>query len=199
MTKTDQVLDMAKRKGVVRARDLKEKGLPSRYLSRLAGRGKLEREGRGLYRHPEAPLTENHSLALTAARYPNATVCLLSALQFHELGTQMPRRVWVAREKGDWSPKASPTSLEVVHMSGSSFKEGKRTHEVEGVSVQVFSPAKTVADCFKFRGKVGLGVAIEALREYVRSESGPVEELYRFAEVCRVRSVVSPYIEATVQ
>ena len=90
---------------------------------------------------------------LTAARYPDATVCLLSALQFHELGTQMPGRVWVAREKGDWSPKASPTSLEFTYMSGSSFTEGKRAHEVEGVSVQEFSPAKTVADCFKFRGE----------------------------------------------
>jgi Predicted transcriptional regulator len=198
MTKTDQVLKVAKSKGVVRARDLEESGLPSRYLSRLAGRGKLEREGRGLYRHPEAPLTEHHSLVLTAARYPNATICLLSALQFHELTTQMPRQVWVAREKGDWSPEASPTSLEVVHMSGQSFAEGTRIHEVEGVSVQIFSPAKTVADCFKFRGRVGLGVAIEALRDYVRSRTGPLEDLYRFAEICRVRSIMSPYIEATV-
>jgi len=198
MTKTDQVLEVAKRKGVVRARDLEEQGLPPRYLSRLAGRGKLEREGRGLYRHPEAPLTEHHSLALTATRYPDATICLLSALQFHELTTQMPRQVWVAREKGDWSPEASPTNLEVVHMSGLSFTKGKRAHELEGIPVQVFSPAKTVADCFKFRGKIGLGVAIEALRDYVRSKSGPVEELYRFAEICRVRSVMRPYIEATV-
>ena len=198
MTKTDQVLDVAKRKGVVRARDLKEKGLPPRYLSRLAERGELKREGRGLYRHPEAPLTEHHSLVLTAARYPDATVCLLSALQFQELGTQMPGRVWVAREKGDWSPKASPTRQELTYMSGASFTEGKRAHEVEGVSVQVFSPAKTVADCFKFRGKVGLGTAIEALQAYMRSEAGSVEDLYRFAEVCRVRSVMRPYIEATV-
>lgn len=198
MTKTDQVLDMAKRKGVVRARDLKEKGLPPRYLSRLAEREKLKREGRGLYRHPEAPLIEHHSLVLTAARYPDATVCLLSALQFHEIGTQMPGRVWVARGKGNWSPKASPTSLELTYMSGASFTEGKRAHEVEGNSVHVFSPAKTVADCFNFRGRVGLGVAIEAFRAYVRSKAGPVEELYRFAEVCRVRSVMRPYIESTL-
>jgi hypothetical protein len=110
----------------------------------------------------------------------------------------MPRRVWIARGKGGWSPKASPTSLELTYMSGASFTEGKRSHEVEGVSVQVFSPAKTVADCFKFRGKVGLGMAIGALRVYVRSEDESVEELYRFAEVCRVRSVMRPYIEATV-
>jgi len=198
VTKTDQVLQIARRRGVVRARDLKDRGLPPSYLSRLAGRGELEREGRGLYRHPEAPLTEHHSLALVAARYPGAVVCLLSALQFHELTTQMPRRVWIAREKGDWVPEASPTSLEVVHMSGASFSEGAQTHDVEGIPTQVFSPAKTVADCFKFRGKVGLSVALEALRDYVRSSAGPIDELYRFAEICRVETVMRPYIEATV-
>ena len=198
MTKTDQVLQIARRKGVVRARDLKEEALPPRYLSRLAERGELVREGRGLYRHPDAPLSEHHSLALVAARYPSAVVCLLSALQFHELTTQMPHRVWIAREKGEWSPEASPTSLEVVHMSGASFTQGVETHDVEGIPVQVFSPAKTVADCFKFRGKVGLSVAIEALRDYVRSGAGPIEELYHYAEICRVRSVMRPYVEATV-
>jgi predicted transcriptional regulator of viral defense system len=198
MSKIDQVLQLARQKGTVRARDLKERGLPPRYLSRLVKRGELQREGRGLYRHPDAPVSEHHSLVLVAARYSDAVICLLSALQFHELTTQMPRTVWVAREKGDWTPETSPTATEVVHMSGPSFKEGVETHEVEGIPVQVFSPAKTVADCFKFRGTVGLSVAIEALRDYVRSGEEPIEDLYRFAEVCRVRSVMRPYIEATV-
>lgn len=198
MTKTAQVLQIARQQGVVRSRDLREKNLPPRYLSRLAERGELVREGRGLYRHPEAPLSEHHSLALVAARYPDARVCLLSALQFHELTTQMPRRVWIAREKGDWTPEASPTSLEVVHMSGASFEKGTETHDVEGIPVQVFNPSKTVADCFKFRGKVGLSVAVEALRDYVRSGAGPIEDLYHYAEICRVRSVMRPYVEATV-
>jgi predicted transcriptional regulator of viral defense system len=183
---------------VVRARDLKERDLPPRYLSRLADRGELEREGRGLYRHTDAPLTEHHSLALVAARYSGVVVCLLSALQFHELTTQMPREVWIAREKGDWTPEASPTDLEVVHMSGASFTEGIQTHDVEGISANVFSPAKTVADCFKFRGKVGLSVAIEALRDYVRTSAGPIDDLYHFAKICRVETVMRPYIEATV-
>jgi len=125
-------------------------------------------------------------------------VCLLSALQFHELTTQMPRKVWVAREKGDWTPDASPIDLEVARMSVPSFTEGVATYDVEGVSVQVFNPAKTIADCFKFRGRIGLAVAIEALRDYVRSGAGPIEELYRYAEICRVQSVMRPYIEATV-
>jgi len=198
MTKTDKVLQIARQKGVVRPRDLKEKNLPPRYLSRLAESGHLEREGRGLYRHPEAPLSEHHSLVLVAARYSSAIMCLLSALQFHELTTQMPRRVWIAREKGDWIPEASPTNLEVVHMSGESFTEGVEEHEIEGIAVKVFNPAKTVADCFKFRGKVGLSVAIEALRDYVRTSAGPINALYHYAEICRVRSVMRPYIEATV-
>jgi len=198
MTKTDKVLQIARQQGVLRPRDLKEKNLPPRYLSRLAESGHLEREGRGLYRHPEAPLSEHHSLVLVAARYSSAIMCLLSALQFHELTTQMPRRVWIAREKGDWIPEASPTNLEVVHMSGESFTEGVEEHEIEGIAVKVFNPAKTVADCFKFRGKVGLSVAIEALRDYVRSSAGPIDALYRYAEICRVRSVMRPYIEATV-
>lgn len=198
MTKTDQVLEIARQQGVVRARDLKEKNLSPRYLSRLANQGRLKKEGRGLYRHPDAPISEHHSLALVAARYADVTVCLLSALQFHGLTTQMPRQVWIAREEGSWTPEASPASLEVVRMSEESFTEGTQTHDVEGISIQVFSPAKTVADCFKFRGKVGLSVALESLRDYLRSNAGPVEELYRFAEICRVRSVMRPYIEATV-
>jgi predicted transcriptional regulator of viral defense system len=198
LSKTEQVLRLARRQGVLRARDLKEKDLPPRYLSRLESRGKLKRVGRGLYRHPEAPVTEHHSLALVSARYPDVTACLLSALRFHELTTQMPRRVWAARSKGQWNPTASPVQLEVTHMSGKSQTAGTETHEIEGVPVQIFEPAKTVADCFKFRSKVGLDVAMEALRDYVRSGAGSVGRLYRYAEVCRVQSVMRPYIEATL-
>jgi len=198
LTKTEQVLRLAQRKGVLRARDLEERGLPPRYLRRLESRGSLKRVGRGLYRHPDGPVTEHHSLALVAARYPDARACLLSALQFHELTTQMPRRVWVARSKGQWNPTASPAKLEVTHMSGESFIEGTETHEIEGIPVKIFEPAKTVADCFKFRSKVGLDVALEALGDYVRSEVGPIEKLYRYAEVCHVQTVMRPYIEATL-
>ena len=198
LSKTEQVLRLAQSQGVLRARDLKEKDLPPRYLSRLESRGKLKRVGRGLYRHPEATVTEHHSLALVSARYPDVTACLLSALRFHELTTQMPRRVWVARSKGQWNPTASPVQLEVTHMSGKSQTAGTETHEIEGISVQIFEPAKTVADCFKFRSKVGLDVAMEALRDYVRSGAGSVGRLYRYAEVCRVQSVMRPYIEATL-
>ena len=197
-TKTQQVLDVARSQGVVRAKDLKEEGLPPRYLRRLRDRGKLEQVGRGLYRHPEAPLTEHHSLALVAARYPDATVCLLSALEVHEITTQWPRRVWIAVETGDWTPETPPVDLEVVRMSGAPWNEGVEGLVVEGIPVRVFGPAKTVADCFRFRRKVGLDVALEALKEYVRAGAGPIDDLYHFAEICRVRTVMRPYIEAVV-
>ena len=198
MSKTEDVLRLAKGQGVVRPSDLRDQNLPPRLLSRLAGRGQLERVGRGLYRHPEAPLTEKHSLALASKRYPDMTICLLSALQFHELTTQWPREVWVALSPGDWEPTASPVHLRITRMSGASRTEGIGEHEIEGVSVGVFGPAKTVADCFKFRNKVGLDVAMEALRDYLRERKGGVEELFYYADICRVEKVMRPYIEALV-
>lgn len=196
MTKTDEVLQLAQKQGLVQPGDLHKQDLPPRLLRRLARRGDLERVGRGLYRHPEAPLTEHHSLALVGKRYPEATVCLLSALQFHELTTQWPREVWVALGPDDWMPTASPVNLRLTRMSGPSRTAGSEKHVLEGVSVNVFGPAKTVADCFKFRGKVGLDVAIEALRDYVRQERGGVDDLLRYAEICRVQTVMRPYMEA---
>ena len=198
MTKTDEVLRLAKAQGVVRPRDLRDQDLPPRLLRRLAGRGELERVGRGLYRHPEAPLTEHHSLALVSKRYPEVTICLLSALQFHELTSQWPREVWVALGPGDWAPAASPVRLRLTRMSGMSRTEGMEEHQIEGVSVEVFGPAKTVADCFKFRSKVGLDVAIEALRDYLRQKRGGVDELFYYADICRVETVMRPYIEAMI-
>lgn len=196
MTKTDEVLDVARKQGLVRPRDLKRRGLPPRLLRRLAGRGDLERVGRGLYRHPEAPLTEHHSLALVGKRYPDARVCLLSALQFHEMTTQWPREVWVALGAGAWEPESPPVKLRVVRMSGSAFSEGAEEHVVEGVPVKVYSPAKTVADCFKFRNRIGLDVALEALRDYLKGRKGSVDDLFRHADVCRVQAVMRPYVEA---
>ena len=198
MTKTRQVLEVAQEKGLIRPRDLKRRGLPPRLLRRLAERGTLERVGRGLYRHPEAPLTEHHSLALVGKRYPGVRICLLSALQFHELTTQWPREVWVALEAGTWKPEASPTKLRVAYMSGPAFAEGTEEHVLEGVAVKVYGPAKTVADCFKFRSRVGLDVALEALRDYLEQRKGPVNDLFRYADICRVQTVMRPYIEAMV-
>lgn len=198
MTKTDEVLAVVRQQGLVRPRDLKRRGLPPRLLRRLAERGAVERVGRGLYRHPEAPATEHHSLALVSKRYPEARICLLSALQFHELTTPLPHEVWVALDAGAWKPEASPVKLRVKRMSGPAYEEGIQEHILEGVPVRVYGPAKTVADCFKFRSQAGLGIALEALRDYLREQKSSVDELFRYADVCRVQSVMRPYAEAMV-
>ncbi len=125
-------------------------------------------------------------------------VCLLSALQYHELTTQWPRAVWVARSQGAWAPEEPPVALRLVRMSGPALREGVEEHVVEKVPVKIFGPAKTVADCFKFRNKIGLDVAIEALRDYHRQQAGTMDELWHFADVCRVRTVIKPYMEAIV-
>lgn len=148
MTKTNEVLRVVREQSLVRPRDFKRRGLPPQLLRRLAERGVLERVGRDFYRHPEAPLTEHHSLARVGKRYPDASVCLLQALQFHRLTSQWLREVWVALGAGAWKPEASPTKLRVVRMPGPSLVEGTQEHILEGVTVKVYSPAKTVADCF---------------------------------------------------
>jgi predicted transcriptional regulator of viral defense system len=194
----DAVRDIVKERGLLRPCDLEAEGLPPRYLRRLHERGELERIGRGLYRDPDAPVTAHHSLAVAAKRYPDAVVCLLSALQYHELTTQWPRAVWVARDQGAWTPEEPPVSLRLVRMSGPALHEGIEEHVIEKVPVKIFGPAKTVADCFKFRSKIGLEVAIEALRDFHRQQTGTMDALWHFAKVCRVTTVIKPYMEAIV-
>jgi len=197
-TEMDAVRDIVKERGLLRPCDLEDEGLPPRYLRRLHERGELERIGRGLYRDPDAPVTAHHSLAVTAKRYPDVVVCLLSALQYHELTTQWPRAVWVARDQGAWEPADPPVALQLVRMSGPALHEGVEEHVIEHVPVKIFGPAKTVADCFKFRNKIGLDVAIEALRDYHRQQAGTMDELWHFATVCRVTTVIKPYMEAII-
>ncbi len=166
-------------------------------LARLAQRGLVRKLGRGLYAVSDAELTEHHSLAEAAKRVPAGVVCLLSALRFHGLTTQNPFEVWVAIGHKAWRPKSSEPPLRLVHMSGPAASAGIETHVIEGVRVRVFSAAKTVADCFRFRNKIGLDVALDALRDYKRRHRGGMDALWRFAAVCRVARVMQPYVEAT--
>jgi predicted transcriptional regulator of viral defense system len=138
----------------------------------------------------------NHSLASASVRVPGGVICLLSALRFHGLTTQAPSEIWLAIDWKARAPKAGSPVLRVVRMSGEALRAGVEEHKVEGVAVRVFSAAKTVADCFKFRNKIGLDVALEALREYRRAHRGGVDVLWRFARVCRVAEVMRPYLEA---
>jgi len=159
---------------------------------------KIERTARGLYRIPGALSTEHGVLIEVAKRVPKGVVCLLSALRFHDLTTQNPHEVWITVPRGGWRPQMDYPPLNLTYVSGKSYTFGIREHTVQGIAIKVYTPAKTVADCFKFRNKVGLDVAIEALREVWRSRLASMDELTEAANVCRVFTVMRPYLEATV-
>jgi len=193
-----EVLKLVRELGIVRANDLEERGFSRRYLSRLTGKGGLERISRGLYGVLDSEVTEHQSFAEIAKLYPDIVVCLLSALQFHSLTTQMPRQVWIAVDVDGRAPAKSPVRVRVVRFSGKALTEGVEIHNVGSVPVQVYSVAKTVADCFKFRNKIGTDVAVEALRESLRDRRTSSDELLKFGAICRVEKVMRPYLEAMV-
>ena len=193
---TERVRRMVQRRGLVRPRDLEKAGLPTSVLYRLRDQGEVEQVGPGLFRHPNAAITEKHTYAEAAKLVPAGVVCLLSALAFHEIGTQVPHEVWLALRAHSKRPTGTAVPLRIVWFSGDAFKEGVETHTVEGMKVRVYSPAKTVADLFKFRNKVGLDVAVEALRDAWSRRLVTMEEVLRFAKVCRVEKVIRPYLEA---
>lgn len=192
----NKVLELVREAGVLRPRDLDPLGIPRTYLSRLHQAGRLERLGRGLYVLPSAEATEHRTLAEAAKRVPNGVICLLSALRFHELTTQEPFEVWMAIGEKAWRPRIEYPRLRVVRFSEAALTEGMEVKKLEGVSVRVFNPAKTVADCFKYRNKIGLDVAIEALRECWKERRCKMDDLWHYADVCRVRNVMRPYLEA---
>jgi predicted transcriptional regulator of viral defense system len=196
MTKTQKAIELVQKAGIARTKEFEKHGISRTDLQRLKERGVVERVGRGLYTLPSAVLTERHSLAEATRRVPGGVICLLTALRFHELTTQNPFQVWIAIDQKAWRPKGKGVKLRIVHLSGRSFSEGIEEHDVAGVTVRIYSAAKTVADCFKFRNKVGLDVAVEALREYRKSHRKELGELWRFAEANRVARVIRPYIEA---
>jgi predicted transcriptional regulator of viral defense system len=191
----EAVLQLAQR-GPIRTRDLDRLGVPRVYLRRLCDRGLLEQVDRGVYRLAGAPVTEFHSLVEVAKRVPHAVVCLLSALQFHELTTEAPHAVWLMIEGHARAPKVTTPKLELVRASGAAFEHGIEVRQLEGVPVRVTSPAKTVADCFRFRRYVGMEVALEALRDYLRKHGGKVGPLVEAARADRILTVMRPYLEA---
>lgn len=187
---------LVRRLGVVRPRDVEAAGIPREYLLRLLRRGVVERSGRGLYRLSDAPVTEHHSLAEVGKRITRATICLPSALTFHQITPQNPADVWIALPAGSRTPKVDGQRLRVVRFSGPALTEGREEHRIEGVLVCVYSPAKRAADCFKFRNKNGLDVALEALRECMRQQKATIREIHHFAKICRVARVMQPYLES---
>ena len=181
---------------IQRMRDLESLGLSRPRVRFLVDQGILEKASRGLYIVRSAGVTENRTLAEVGKRVPHGVICLLSALRFHDLTTQSPHEVWIALERSAWSPKLEHLNLRIVRFSGIAFEEGHQEHIIEGVPVQITSPAKTIADCFKYRNKIGLDVALEALREVRRKRLCTMGELMRFARICRVANVMKPYLES---
>jgi len=192
------IIKMARKTGVVRAREIRKAGLHPEYLRKLCKSGYLIRTGRGLYVLADGNFTEHHSLAEACKRVPHGIVCLLSALSYNEIGTQNPHQVWMAIDRATRKPKVDYPPIRIFRFSGPSLKEGIEEKKIEGVSVRVYNPAKTVADCFKYRNKVGTDVAIEALKDCWHSRRCTIDELVYYARICRVRNIMQPYMEAIV-
>lgn len=194
--KAKRLLDFVRRKRVIRPRDLDKIGVPRNYLIRLVQRGQLHKIGRGLYSADEPAVSEHASLVEVSHKIPKAVICLLSALRFHEIGTQMPSEVWIALDVKAWTPTIKYPPLRIVRFSGKALWFGIQEYPVQGRRIRVYSPAKTVADCFKFRHKIGSDVAVEALKECLRKKKATVDELSQAAKVCRVANVMRPYMES---
>ncbi len=191
------VLKLARTRPTITASDAKNLGIPNVYLRRLVARGDLESVARGIYRLPgKVPTDARHALALVAQKSPQAVISLLSALAFHCLTSLLPHQVWFTIAPKAHSPLLPWPQLRVTRMGGAALTSGVEKFVVEGVVVQVFSPAKTVVDLFKFRNKVGLDVALEALTAFRRAHPGGTQELHRYAQVCRMTRVMRPYLEA---
>ncbi len=197
-SKRQQVIDLVRGQSVIRPRDLKEHGLPKDYLYILAQEGVIERIGRGLYQWPNKDLGRHHSLVEISKLAPKAVVALLSALNYHNMTTQNPHQIWLAINRKAWRPEISYPPVRFVTMSAESLHAGVETHSIEGVTIKVFNPAKTVVDCFKYRGKVGLDVSLEALREGWSTRKFTIDELQYYAKICRVQKVMQPYLESLV-
>lgn len=191
-----QALRVIRQRGLVRPRELADYGINRVQLSRLVQAGLVERVTRGVYVATGHELSVDLAAAIVATRVPAAVICLLTALRLHELTTQQPHEVWIALDAKARRPRLDYPPLRVARFSGPALTEGVETRRIEGVPVQVYSAAKTVADCFKYRDKIGIDVAVEALRDYTRKHRGGATTLAHFARVCRVTRVMQPYLDS---
>ncbi len=198
MTQEEKILRLLDENAFLRPRDLRRHNLSRTALMRLARKGRIVRIQRGLYMLRPGPETEHISLLQVAKGVPGGVICLLTALRFHEIGTQEPYQVWMAIGRKAKKPKNIGTLVRIVRFSATSLYYGAGEYDVLGTKLRITTPAKTVADCFKYRNKVGLDVAIEALREGLRGRKFSSDDLYQAAKVCRVWNVIRPYAEALV-
>lgn len=193
---SEEILELIKQKGVLRPRDLDAPAIPRTYLQRLYQRGTIIKIGRGLYTLPDIHITENHTFAEAAKRIPNGIICLLSALSFHGLTSQIPFEAWMAIDRKSRLPKVDYPSIRFVRFSAQALTEGVEKHVIDGVQVKVYNASKTVADCFKYRNKIGIDVAIEALKDCWSQRKCTMDEIWKFSRICRVDNVMKPYIQS---
>lgn len=195
-TQERTVLRLARRLALLRSRDVLAEGIPPIVLSRLVKAGRLERVARGVYTLPGRFLSEHRSLAEAALRVPRGVICLLSALRLHDIGMQAPFEVWIAIPQQMKAPRLDQPALRIVRMSGPALSKGVESRKIDGVDVRAFDANKTVVDCFKYRNKIGLDVALEALREGWRERKLSIDALWRYATIDRVTNVMRPYLES---
>ncbi|MEI6057109.1 MAG: type IV toxin-antitoxin system AbiEi family antitoxin domain-containing protein [Lentisphaerota bacterium] len=196
MNRTQEIINIVKKKGIIRASDCKKSGISRNYLYKLGKAGILLKISRGLYTLTDIPSTEYLTLIEVAKRTANAVFCLLTALSFHRITTQIPHEVWISIPRGSWRPNIEYPSLNISILSKDAYSFAIQEHKIKGIIIKVYSPAKTIADCFKFRNKVGLDVAIEALKETLRSKKATIDEIMRAAQINRVTKIMRPYLEA---
>ncbi len=197
-TQRDRALALLAERGMARLRELIGAGVDEETVSRLVRRGEVVRLARGLYQLPDAGFEAEHSLAEAAKLVPKGIICLISALQFHRLTVQLPPFVWMAIDRTTRKPKVTSPQIRFVRFGGKTLTMGIETHVIEGASVRIYEPAKTVVDCFRYRRKIGLDVALEGLREAVRQRRARPDEIVRYAKDCRAWTVIRPYLEAVV-
>ncbi|MGB2667374.1 MAG: type IV toxin-antitoxin system AbiEi family antitoxin domain-containing protein [Candidatus Acidiferrum sp.] len=195
-SRSKRILGLAKKQQIIRSKDASALGVPRNYLSRFVQKGRLKKVGRGLYTSTSSPITEHRSLLEASYRVPKGVICLLSALQFHKFTTQAPHQIWMAINVKAWTPRITAPAIRFVRMSGTALHFGVKEYPVHGGSLKVYTPAKTVADCFKFRHKIGMDVALEALRECRRLKRASMDELWAAAKACRVANIIRPYLES---
>jgi predicted transcriptional regulator of viral defense system len=194
----EKLLAQAREKVLVRPKDFDKIKGARVHLSQLVESGELVKVGRGLYALADGDFDERRSLLEAARLVPKGVICLLSALRFHELTTQNPFEVWLAIEGTSRKPRIETLPLNILRFSGAAYQQGIETHEAKGSALRVYNPAKTVADCFKYRNKIGLDVALEALRNAWRQRKATADELWHYAKICRMSNVMRPYLESLV-
>jgi predicted transcriptional regulator of viral defense system len=188
---------MLSRRPILRLKDFTAQNVGPETLARLVREGVIVRAARGLYQRTDASVDARHSLAEATALVPKGVVCLTSALQFHELTLQMPSEVWMAIDRTAWRPRIEYPPVRFVRFSGTALTDGIKRHRIDGIEVAITDPARTVVDCFRYRAKIGLDVALEGLREGLRQRKITSDRLWRHATKMRVWSILKPYVEAT--